>query len=67
MNRGHGKSAGIHDRRTPVGTRDDGFVRLQVVDAELERVRVIARRRRKASAAIVDEFTLRRRAEAAKG
>ena len=44
---------------------DDGFVRLQTIDAALERVRAIARRRRKGGTSVVDEFIAERRAEAA--
>ena len=44
---------------------DDGFVRLQTIDAALERVRVIARRRRRSDTSVVDEFIAARRAEAA--
>ena len=43
---------------------DDGFVRLQTIDAALERVRAIARRRRKGGTSVVDEFIAERRAEA---
>ena len=45
---------------------DDGFVRLQTVDAALERVRAIARRRRTGTGSVVDDFIAERRAEAAK-
>ena len=44
---------------------DDGFVRLQTIDAALERVRAIARRRRRSDASVVDEFIAERRREAA--
>ena len=44
---------------------DDGIVRLQTVDAALERVRAIARRRRRSGASVVDEFIAERRREAA--
>ena len=44
---------------------DDGFVRLQTIDAALERVRAIARRRRRSDASVVDEFIAERRAESA--
>ena len=44
---------------------DDGFVRLQTVDAALERVRAIARSKRRGDASVVDEFIAERRAEAA--
>ena len=45
---------------------DDGFVRLQTVDAALERVRAIARRRRKGATSVVDDFIAERRAETAR-
>ena len=44
---------------------DDGFVRLQTIDAALERVRAIARSKRRSDASVVDEFIAERRAEAA--
>lgn len=44
---------------------DDGFVRLQTIDAALERVRAIARRRRMGGTSVVDDFIAERRAEAA--
>lgn len=44
---------------------DDGFVRLQTIDAALERVRAIARRKRKGGKSVVDEFIAERRVEAA--
>ena len=44
---------------------DNGFLRLQTIDAALERVRAIARRRRRSDASVVDEFIAERRAEAA--
>lgn len=44
---------------------DDGFLRLQTIDAALERVRAVARRRRKAGTSVVDDFIAERRAEAA--
>ena len=43
---------------------EDGFVRLQTIDAALERVRAVARRRRKGGSSVVDEFIAERRAEA---
>ena len=45
---------------------DEGFVRLQTIDFALERVREIARRRRKARASVVDAFIAERRAEASR-
>ena len=43
----------------------DGFVRLQTVDAALERVRAIARSKRRSGASVVDDFIAERRREAA--
>ena len=60
------KALGIHDEQELTISLDDGFIRLQTIDAALERVRAIARRRRKASTSVVDEFIAERRAEAAK-
>ena len=45
---------------------DEGFVRLQTIDGALERVREIARRRRKGRASVVDDFIAERRAEASR-
>ena len=44
---------------------DAGFLRVQTVDAALERVRAIARSKRRSDASVVDEFIAERRAEAA--
>jgi len=41
-------------------------IRLQTLDAALERARAIARRKRKRNGSVVDEFITQRRAEAAK-
>ena len=43
-----------------------GAIRLQTVQAGLEKVRAIARRRGKSSESVVDDFIAERRAEAAK-
>ena len=62
---GFRKSLGIGTGEELLMSLDDGFVRLQTIDAALERVRVIARRRRRGDASVVDEFIAERRAEAA--
>ena len=62
---GFRKSLGIGPGEELLMSLDDGFVRLQTIDAALERVRVIARRRRRNDASVVDEFIAERRAEAA--
>ena len=62
---GFRKSLGIDTGQELVMSMDDGFVRLQTIDAALERVRAIARRRRRSNASVVDEFIAERRAEAA--
>lgn len=65
MPAGFRKSLGIGTGEELLMSLDDGFVRLQTIDAALERVRVIARRRRRGDASVVDEFIAERRAEAA--
>lgn len=62
---GFRKSLGIGTGEELLISLDDGFVRLQTIDAALERVRAIARRRRRGDASVVDEFIAERRAEAA--
>ncbi len=44
----------------------EGFIRLQTVEAGLERIWAIARSRGKSSESVVDDFIAERRAEAAK-
>ena len=61
------KALDIHDGQDLTISLDDGFIRLQTIDAALERVWAVAkRRRRRKSAGVVDEFIAARRAEAAK-
>lgn len=60
------KALGIRDRQMLHISLDDGFIRLQTIEAGLERIRAIARRRGKSSESVVDEFIAERRAEAAK-
>ena len=62
---GFRKSLGIDAGQELLMSMDDGFVRLQTIDAALERVRAIARRRRRSGASVVDEFIAERRTEAA--
>ena len=61
---GFRKALGIRNGQEILMALDDGFVRLQTIDAALERVRAIARRRRKGGTSVVDEFIAERRAEA---
>ena len=60
------KALDIHDGQDLTISLDDDFIRLQTIDAVLERVWAIAKRRRRGSASVVDEFIDERRAEAAK-
>ena len=60
------KALDIHDGQDLTISLDEGFIRLQTIDAALERVWAIAKRRRRGSASVVDEFIAERRAEAAK-
>ena len=62
---GFRRALGIGTGQELVMSLDDGFVRLQTIDAALERVRAIARRRRRSDASVVDEFIAERRREAA--
>ena len=62
---GFRKALGIRNGQEVLMALDDGFVRLQTIDAALERVRVIARRRRKGGTSVVDDFIAERRVEAA--
>ena len=62
---GFRRALGIGAGQELLMSMDDGFVRLQTVDAALERVRAIARRRRRSDASVVDEFIAERRTEAA--
>ena len=60
------KALDIHDGQDLTISLDDDFIRLQTIDAVLERVWAIAKRRRRGSTSVVDEFIDERRAEAAK-
>ena len=60
------KALGIRNGQEVLMALDDGFVRLQTIDAALERVRVVARRRRMGATSVVDDFIAGRRAEATK-
>ena len=61
---GFRKALGIRNGEELLMSLDEGFVRLQTIDAALERVREIARRRRRGRASVVDAFIAERRAEA---
>ena len=65
MPAGFRKALGIGTGEELLVSLDDGFVRLQTIDAALEQVRAIARRRRRSDASVVDEFIAGRRREAA--
>ena len=62
---GFRRALGIRTGQEILMTLDDGFVRLQTIDAALERVRAIARSKRKGRNSVVAEFIAERRAEAA--
>ena len=62
---GFRRALGIGTGRELLMSLDAGFVRLQTVDSALERVRAIARSKRRGDASVVDEFIAERRAEAA--
>ena len=65
MPAGFRRALGIGSGEELLMSLDDGFVRLETVDAALERVRAIARSKRRSDASVVDEFIAERRAEAA--
>ena len=60
------KALGIRGKQMLHISLDDGFIRLQTVEAGLERIRAIARSKGKSSKSVVDDFIAERRAEAAK-
>lgn len=60
------RALGIHDGQDLTISLDDGFIRLQTIDAALERVWAVAKRRRRRESGGVDQFIAARRAEAAK-
>ncbi|MDD9984289.1 MAG: AbrB/MazE/SpoVT family DNA-binding domain-containing protein [Gammaproteobacteria bacterium] len=62
---GFRRALGVGTGQELLMSLDDGFVRLQTIDAALEQVRAIARRRRRNDASVVDEFIAERRREAA--
>ena len=66
MPAGFRKALGIRNGQELLMSLDEGFVRLQTIDGALERVREIARRRRKGRASVVDDFIAERRAEASR-
>lgn len=59
------RALNIRDEQDLTITLEDDCIRLQTIDAGLKRIREIARRKRKRSGSIVDEFIAERRAEAA--
>ena len=62
---GFRKALGIGAGEELLMSMDDGFVRLQTIDVALERVRAIARGKRRSDVSVVDEFIAERRREAA--
>ena len=60
------KALGIRGKQVLHISLDDGFIRLQTVEAGLERIWAIARSKGKSSESVVDDFIAERRAEAAK-
>ena len=60
------KALGIKDKQMLHISLDDGFIRLQTVEAGLERIWAIAQGMDKTGKSIVDEFIAERRAEAAR-
>ena len=63
---GFRKALGIRSGQELLVSLDDGVLRLQTIDAALERVRLIARSKRKGRRSVVDQFIAERRAEAAR-
>ena len=59
------KALEIHNGDVLVMSVNDRTVRLHTVDAALERVRAIARRKRATDSSVVDQFIAERRTEAA--
>lgn len=59
------KALGIRSGQDLAISLDGDCIRLQTIDAALERVRAIARRKRKSAPSVVDEFIAERREEAA--
>ena len=59
------KALGIHSGQNLAISLDGDYIRLQTIDAALERVRAIARHKRKSALSVVDEFIAERRKEAA--
>ena len=59
------KALGIHNGDVLVISVNDRSVRLHTIDAALERVRTIARRKRATDSNMVDQFIAERRTEAA--
>ena len=57
---------GLRRLRELVASHENESIKLQTIDAGVERVRKIARQKRKGYGAVVDEFIAERRAEAAK-
>ncbi len=58
------RALGIHPGQDLAISLDGDSIRLLTIDAALERVRAIARRKRKPGSKVVDDFIAERRAEA---
>ena len=63
---GFRKALGIRSGQELLLSLDDGVLRLQTIDAALDRVRLIARSKRKGRGSVVEQFIGERRAEAAR-
>lgn len=63
---GFRKALGLRSGQELLASLDDGVLRLQTIDKALERVRLIARGKRKGRGSVVDQFIAGRRAEAAR-
>ncbi len=59
------RALGIHSGHHLTISLDGDSIRLQTIDAALERVRAIARRKRNLGSNVVDDFIAERRAEEA--
>ena len=63
---GFRKALGIRSGQELMLSLDDGVLRLQTIDVALDRVRLIARSKRKGRGSVVEQFIAERRAEAAR-
>jgi len=63
---GFRKALGIRGGQELLLSMDDGVLRLRTIDAALDRVRLIARSKRKGRGSVVEQFITERCAEAAR-